>query len=455
LIPSSSIMASNISQSDGTPAAPVATQQSSNTPTATTVTALGPDDVLLTMQYINDNAWPADFELDIDTGNWPLWLRRISLLADRQGFTDWLDGTIPRPDKATHPKAHHIWVSNDRSLKAFLLSHVSQRDYDNACTLSTAHEVFEELRKTHEKQGIHAKLVLMTQAMNTRFRADVPLSKTLDDVRALHKRIIQMGPISDDQLYTIFLVNALNDIEALQSNVIGLANDSNFTSKDVVRRLLQEDQLVRRRAEQNTPTTSVSILAAQGQGKPRSLCTHCKKPGHLADFCIKTGGKMAGRSIEEARTAQRAASGKPPRAETASNSITTSVSSAKVAQSDTKVSGNASAATPESLVIGGVTYYPGAPSQPSNACIALPQPSAFITDSDDSGDSTGYSYHTYLAVNGPLKVSLDWSTSSSNLSDFDDNTSPVLSHVPRVLLTRAAECLFILDSGASNHISPE
>jgi hypothetical protein len=260
----------------------------------------------------------------------------------------------------------------------------------------------------------------MTQAMNTRFRSDIPLSKTLDDIRALHKRIIQMGPISDDQLYTIFLVNALNDnFEPLQSNIIGLANESNFTSKDVVRRLLQEDQLVRRRAEQNTPAASVSALAAQGQGRPRSLCTNCKKPGHLADFCVRPGGKMAGRSIEDARNAQRAASGKPPRAETPSGTAAGSVSSAKVATSDTKSSTTASLGTPESLVIGGVTYYPGVPSQPSNACFALPRTSAFITDSDDSGDSGVHPYHTYLAVNGPLKASLDWNTCPSTLAVTD------------------------------------
>src|SRR5260221_1138294 len=124
----------------GTPADSTAVQ-SSNTPTSTAVSAMGPDDILLTMQYINDNAWPTDFELDLDTGNWPLWRRRISLLADRQGFTDWLDGTLARPDKITHAKAHHIWNSNDRSLKAFILSHISQRDYDSTCNLTTAHEV--------------------------------------------------------------------------------------------------------------------------------------------------------------------------------------------------------------------------------------------------------------------------------------------------------------------------
>src|SRR6266849_2070817 len=265
-----------------------------------------------------------------------------------------------------------------------------------------------------------------------------------------------MGPISDDQLHTIFLVNALNDnFEPLQSNIIGLANESNFTSKDVVRRLLQEDQLVRRHAEQNAPATSVSALAAQGQDRPRSLCTHCKKPGHLADFCIRSGGKMAGCSIDEARSAQRAASGKPPRAETPSVSVTGSISSAKVATSDIKSSTTASSGTPDSLVIGGVTYYPGVPSQPSNACVALPRPLAFVTDSDDSGDSGIHPYHTYLAINGPLTASLDWNTCPSTLSGSDSDASPVLSHVPRALLTHAAECPFILNSGASNHISPE
>src|SRR6266849_7341811 len=152
----------------------------------------------------------------------------------------------------------------------------------------------------------------MTQAMNTRFHPNVPISKTLDDIRALHKRIIEMGPIDDDQLHTIFLVNALNDnFESVQSNIIGLAEESNFTSKAVICRLLQEDQLIRCQAEQNiTSVTPSSALAAQGQGKSRPLCTHCKRLGHLTAFCIQPGGKMAGRSINEAHTAQRAISGK-------------------------------------------------------------------------------------------------------------------------------------------------
>jgi hypothetical protein len=214
---------------------------SNSTPTggtSTTISALGPDDIPYTVQYINDNAWPADFELDIDLGNWPIWSCRVSLLADRQGFTGWLTGTLARLDKSLHAKAHHIWGVNDVSLRAFLLSHVSQRDYDNASVFDTAHSVFAELRKTHEKQGLHAKLVFMKQAQDKRFKSDVPLSKTIDKFCALHKRVTQMGLIDDDQLLASWLINGLNDdpiFENIQSNIISSADDPNWSSKTIIR----------------------------------------------------------------------------------------------------------------------------------------------------------------------------------------------------------------------------
>jgi hypothetical protein len=127
-------MASNTTRRSGTPTA-TATQ------VATAISAVGPDDMMYTKKYINDNAWPTDFELDIDLGNWQLWRRRIGLLATRQGFSRWLNGTLTQPDKMTHPKAHHIWSINDESLKAFLLSHISQQDYVNTYELDTAHLV--------------------------------------------------------------------------------------------------------------------------------------------------------------------------------------------------------------------------------------------------------------------------------------------------------------------------
>jgi hypothetical protein len=103
-----------------------------------------------------------------------------------------------------------------------------------------------------------------------------------------------MGPIDKDQLLAMYLINSLNDnpiFENIQSNLISSANDPNFSSKEVICRLLQQNSLIRLCADQQ-PQASTAF-AAQGQGRPRMLCNHCKKTGHLADFCIQPSGKMA------------------------------------------------------------------------------------------------------------------------------------------------------------------
>ena len=53
-----------------------------NTSTPTTsVTVVGPGDVPITLQFINDNVWPKDFKLDIQLNNWDEWSFQVTLLA--------------------------------------------------------------------------------------------------------------------------------------------------------------------------------------------------------------------------------------------------------------------------------------------------------------------------------------------------------------------------------------
>lgn len=144
----------------------------------------------------------------------------------------------------------------------------------------------------------------MKQATDKCFSVDVLLSKTINEYVALYKRIIQMGLINNDQLLATYLINSLNDIssfETLQSNIITSADDSTFLSKTIIHHILQQDNLSRRRAEQNSQT--VSAFVAQTHGKPKIFCTHCKKSSHLTEFCIQPGGKMAGRSIDDTQAA--------------------------------------------------------------------------------------------------------------------------------------------------------
>ena len=159
--------------------------------TSTLVTAaLGPDDVLAsnTVLYINENVcrWPSGFKLDIDLDNWEEWSLEISWKAAQRGFTERLNGSYPQPSATTRANEHRICAINDRSLKDFILSHVSQNDYRSVSHLPTSHAVFEELRKTHTKQGLCARMVLIKKAMEIRFRPDIPLSGTVDEIYALH-----------------------------------------------------------------------------------------------------------------------------------------------------------------------------------------------------------------------------------------------------------------------------
>jgi hypothetical protein len=173
-------------------------------------------------------------------------------------------------------------------------------DYRSVSHLPTSHAVFEELRKTHTKQGLCARMVLIKKAMEIRFRPDVPLSETVDEIYALHTKIVNMGPIDDDELLEIFLLNALNDnFENIQSYLMSIADDPSFSSETIERRLRLEGSLIRIRAEKTLQTSSTS----QGRARSRPVCANCKKPGHLADFCVRPGGKIAGRSINDARAA--------------------------------------------------------------------------------------------------------------------------------------------------------
>ena len=95
---------------------------------------------------------------------------------------------------------------------------------------------------------------------------------------------------------------------------------------------------------------------------------------------------------------------------------------------------------------------------PTSACIAHTT-SAYITEdapnSNVSSPESLDSYTSYLAMSGPLKASVDWSTSLCSIDSSMAETSPVPSHSAHVLLANSNSMPFLLDSGASAHISPK
>ena len=444
------------STGDASSADNISTQQNAN-PTSTGLSTLGPDDMPIAIQFINDNSWLKDFKLNIQKNNWDEWSFQTKVLAGRQGFKKYLDGSFAKPLLDTHAKVHHIWAANDKSLKNFLYSHISHTDYRVVCNLPTAHAIFESLHNTHESLGIHAQMLLIEKALAIRSQPGTPLMTTAEEINTLHERIEAMGPINFDHVRLMFLLHCLSNHHMLVcSHLLNLIEDPTFTSSTILCNFTQHDNFSH---HQSIMGVQSSALVAQGQGqeRPRSLCTHCKKPGHLADFCVRPGGKMHGRIIDEAHSTQHAASDKPPCADKVS---TLSTATAKITSTDTASTQSSSSATQStrpSVVIGGMTYYPATPTPSSMACVAVSHPPSSILsmELDDSGDSNPYSYHSYLALGGPLTASVDWVRHTTVIDWLATESSPVLSLCACALLSRAIECPFILDSGASHHISPE
>ena len=117
-----------------------------------------------------------------------------------------------------------------------------------------------------------------------------------------HNRIRKMGPIDEDKIFLILIINSLGPHHLqLQSLIHGMMDDPNFTANAALKHVDTEVALVQRRAELGTDSPSVAMAASTTNAKsPPMICSNCKKPHHTIDFCIKPGGKMAGRSIDDA-----------------------------------------------------------------------------------------------------------------------------------------------------------
>jgi hypothetical protein len=296
---------SNVPASGGTPAENSPSGGNPNPANSTT----GPNDVTLTERFLSNSSWPADLVLDLGKSNWLEWSFRLENLTDNQGFSKWLDGSLPCPDKFKFPKANRIWMLNDRSLRAFILARISKIELLFILHIRVSYDLYQELKKRHEHLGLYAQVLLIKKALDVRFDHSTPFSNTISHLHELHTQIMNMGPMDPDNLFAVFLINVLgNGFSQLQSSIQSLTDTLTFTSATIVKRLQAEETLSCHRTDQGYSPPPDTALAALARGKKGNLlCAHCKRTNHLTDYCIHPGGKMAGKSLEEARLLQNAA----------------------------------------------------------------------------------------------------------------------------------------------------
>jgi hypothetical protein len=218
-----------------------------------------------------------------------------------------------------------------------------------------------------------------------------------------------------------------------------------FNSDSVLHAIHQEEDLIQHHEEQGLQPSS-TVLAEQSCPCSKVICSHCKRPGHLTDFCIQPGGKMAGRSPDDARTAQCAASGCPACGQQSSSTS----SSANIATSQ-----DPAIPVPEepveTIVLNGKTYVPS-PAAPSGDFAGTTIREGLLPIPDSSTTFSYHTYEAYAAINGPTHVSLDWAEYSKPVDPTHTNAQPVAYSTSCVPASDLDSSPFILDTGATIHI---
>jgi hypothetical protein len=195
---------------------------------------------------IDRTSWPADLVLDLGKSNWMEWSRKLSLLALQQGFTPWLDGSLPCPDATLAPGANFIWKHNDDALQSFIQEYVYPADVHLIDHLPTAHLMFETLRAQHERQDAFAQIDLLLKALRIKFTYEKSIRDPLAEVRTYYRRIVATGEVKEDVIFSVILLNAMNrHFRPLQQSI--MCSSLNITSEMIITRLLNEDALIRRR----------------------------------------------------------------------------------------------------------------------------------------------------------------------------------------------------------------
>ena len=219
-----------------------------------------------------------------------------------------LDSTLKCPDEATSPEAFWMWHQNDIALQGFLQHALSPTDFTLTADRPTGHAMYAALRNRHEKCRPFAQLLLLKEYLDIFFDDETPFDHTCAQIEELHERICNMGPIDDDKLLTFGYLHALGDrYMHLQSTIQIQSTHPNFDTKSVQLLFDRESCLKRNQKKAATaiPSNPIALAASTNTTRPpRAPCGNCKRTNHATDYCIHPGGKLAGKTIEEARAIQ-------------------------------------------------------------------------------------------------------------------------------------------------------
>ena len=393
-------------------------------------------------------------KLDKDAANWVPWRRDIQNFLDMIGLSSHLTdspSSIPLPD--IQPNAYRNWISNDRSVRGYIKSAVAKTEHELIDTLDRAHQCWSALSTYHLDEGPIKQANLIQGALSMRIDRDDQMMIKLRQLRDDLNRAFEMqNGIDKDTFICIVTLQALgtgldHSRAIIQRDMSSSSKSSPYTPDNLIKFMEQEYQMLMGDKQRCAKSDTIALAAqTSSKGKQALTCSNCKRSGHTALWCIRPGGGMAGKTIEESKNARRKDKDSKPGSTT--SSTTPSTSAARVQVSVKGQDGRAYLMFTD-------------PSSLTPVIDSTQQPKEFAGIASISADSIttdDIEYHGFIAAiqeeltepEGEYRANVDWNSYSKTVDAADISTSSPYSNV----LISTDVSPFFVDSGASSGISP-
>ena len=374
-------------------------------------------------------------KLDKLKSNYKEWCEEITIALSLNGLYEYVTGDIPSPT-STEPRALANWKANSRLANAFIASSISPSERPFIDITKGPDVNWKTLQDRHQKEGPVCQVQLLQQALSIQCTKDVPLPETAEKICTLIEHAFAMGNIKADLLCCITLLNSLSDNfpharSIISCDITATTTASPYGLKDI-HLFLENEQSLLENDHRNDSRSHVALTARAKSTKSSNIPTCgnpvCKKTGHMMEYCIKAGGGMAGKTIEESKAARKLALEKK-----SSGSHTSKI---PVTVKDV----NRRAFT---VMIDSETNPPP---------ILCPEFAGLACDPIPTATIDEVEYEGWVVIEEEATVTVDWNQYTSAPAG-DAFTVEPLNQTGRSQLS-LDDYPFIVDSGATVHISP-
>jgi hypothetical protein len=379
---------------------------------------------------LRTSATYTEVKLDKNLGNYKEWYRHAKHHLTITGLISHALGTARVPDPS-EIFATENWEANDNLAQAVILSTLLKEEWDFAEPLRGAKACWDSLIAHHQNEGPIRQVQLLQEALSLQCSKTSPLTTTASQIRTAVARAFEMGQLTQDLFTCIALLNSLSDFPHLRSLITRDLSESTasapYTSTRILTLLENEQRIIVSDQKRNE---AIALASQTITAKHVStVCSNCKKPGHGPNYCVAPGGGMTGRTIDEAKEAQR----KDKEAKRKPGS-----GGGKFPVNIKGVDGKIYTAYMETLP----------PDTPAFAAIA--DPGTIPSVPEDTTEYLGW-----VALDEGPKTMVNWTTQSKIVDPVVlQATSVPLAQKWRTHIS-ANENPFWLDTGATVHISPD